>query len=118
MKMRPRRVFAVFLLIVLGAVVRPAMTRAADDVPPQTGAFLAYCKTNNKGCVDQVAEYSFAMLITNVGSNKKWCPAKETDDVNLLTPKVVQWLTAHPETHTMKTSEGIETALKRLYPCK
>jgi hypothetical protein len=69
------------------------MAIAADEgpinpgVPPKTGAFLAYCKAGNKGCVDEVADISFAMLVTNA-TKKEWCPGEETNDVNLLTPEI------------------------------
>jgi hypothetical protein len=91
---------------------------AADDVPSQTGAFLVYCKTNSEGCLNKIAEVSFVMLVTNFGANKVWCPAKETDDVKALTPKVVRWLTAHPEVKNKTTDDGIKTAFIQMYPCK
>ena len=99
-------------LVILGTAA------SAGDAPSQTGAFVAYCKTNNEGCLDKIAEMSFAMLVTNTGSKKAWCPTKETDDVKILTPKVVGWLTAHPEINKKKTNDGIKTALVQLYPCK
>jgi hypothetical protein len=99
------------------------MAIAADEgpinpgVPPKTGAFLAYCKAGNKGCVDEVADISFAMLVTNA-TKKEWCPGEETNDVNLLTHKVVEWLAAHSETVDKATDDGIKMALVQLYPCK
>ena len=60
---------------------------------------------------------SFAILVTNP-ITKEWCPAKETDDVRILTPKVVGWLAAHPEINNKPTNDGIKTALVQLYPCK
>ena len=105
------------LAIVTCSAVILGTAAKADDAPSQTGAFLAYCKTNSKGCVDKIANISFAMLVSNP-IDHKWCPAKETDDVDALTPKVVQWLAAHPETTSKKTNEGIELALTQLYPCK
>ena len=91
---------------------------SADETPSQTGAFLAYCKTNSEGCLNKIAEISFAMLVTNTGPKKEWCPAKETDDVKVLTPKVVGWLNAHPAVNSKTTDDGIKAALIQLYPCK
>jgi hypothetical protein len=91
--------------------------RAADDAPPQSGAFLAYCKTNREGCSDKIADINFAMMVT-APINRKWCPGADTTGVDSLTPKVVQWLTAHPETNSKTTNEAIELAVIRLYPCK
>jgi len=91
--------------------------RAADEAPPQIGTFLSYCKSDSKGCADKISGISFAMLVTSP-IDHKWCPTKEADDVDVLAPKVVQWLTAHPETNDMKTNDGIQLALSQLYPCK
>ena len=104
-------VIATCSLVILGTAGR------ADDAPSQTGAFLAYCKTNSEGCIDKVAGMSFAMQVTNA-TKKEWCPAKETDDVKVLTRKVIAWLTAHPELNNKMTNDGIRTALIQLYPCK
>jgi|SRR5690242_3214172 hypothetical protein len=91
--------------------------RAADQVPPQIGAFVLYCKTNSKGCADKISGISFAMLVTSP-IDHKWCPTKDADDVDVLAPKVLQWLAAHREVNNMKTDDGIQSALSQLYPCK
>lgn len=90
---------------------------AADEIPAQIAAFLSYCKTDSKGCTDKISGISFAMLVANP-IDHKWCPTKEVDDINIVAPKVVQWLTAHPEMNNAKTSDGIQSALSHLYPCK
>jgi hypothetical protein len=105
----------IFSLIVLAG--NPA---CAQEAPSKTGAFLAYCATNQKGCADRVAEINFAMLVTAPmeTGDRKWCPTKETNDVNTVTRQVVAWLTAHPEVADTKTGDGIQMALYQLYPCK
>ena len=90
---------------------------AAYKVPPQSGAFVSYCKTNSKGCNERISDISFAMRVT-IPIDHKWCPTKEADDPNALAAKVVQWLTARPETNNTKTDDAIQLALARLYPCK
>ena len=112
---RMRKALVGCLLTLLTSSVLPA--RAADEVPPQIGAFLSYCKTNSKGCADKISGISFAMLVTSP-IDHKWCPTKETDDVDVLAPRVVQWLAAHPEDNNIKTNDGIQAALIQLYPCK
>jgi hypothetical protein len=104
-------------LAIICSLVFLGTAATADDAPLQTGAFVVYCKTNSEGCLNKIAEMSFAMLVTNP-IKKEWCPAKETDDVKILTPKVVGWLTAHPEINNKTTNDGIKTALIQLYPCK
>jgi hypothetical protein len=101
--------------LILGTAATAA---TVNDVPSQTGAFLDYCKTNSEGCLNEIADMSFAMLVTDTKAKKEWCPTKETDDVKVLTPKVVGWLTAHPEVSNKTTDDGIKAALIQLYPCK
>ena len=112
-----------FLSIALCAVMWPSVAPAANDAPGQTGAFVAYCKTNSEGCIDKVAGIYAATLINDTiaagqGKKRDWCPAKEADDAKVLTPKVVTWLTAHPEANSTTTNDGIKMAIMRLYPCK
>src|SRR5438105_1029646 len=90
---------------------------AEDEIPNQVGAFITYCKTNNEGCTNKIAQLNFAMLVT-APINREFCPGNKTNVVSLVTPQVLQWLTAHPETNMKSTSEGIQLALIQLYPCK
>ena len=97
------------------------MALAAADAPLQTGAFVAYCKTDSEGCAEKIAGIYAARLINSTiaaGQTKEWCPAKEADDMKVLTPKVTGWLTAHPEANGKTTNDGIKMAVVQLYPCK
>lgn len=105
------------LLIALSIAVSTSAAFAASGAPTQIGAFLSYCKTNGQGCIDKVAEIEFAALVTQPIDHKA-CLTKGSDDAKALTSKVVQWLTAHPETNSETTDTGIEIALSKLYPCK
>jgi hypothetical protein len=98
----------------------PSIAFAVDKAPDQTGAFLAYCKTNSEGCADKIAGIYVTMLInvTIQPKDRKWCPAKEADDVKVLMPKVIGWLSAHSEASSKTTNDGIEMAIIQLYPCK
>jgi hypothetical protein len=116
-------VLRAFLLIALCAVLWPSMALAVADAPGQTGAFIAYCKTSSEGCAEKIAGIYAAMLINstiNAGQTKdrEWCPAKEADDMKVLTPKVIGWLTAHPEAAGKKTYDGVKMAIIQFYPCK
>jgi hypothetical protein len=122
-KQTEARVLRVFLLIAFCAVAWPSIAFAVTDAPGQTGAFVAYCKTDSEGITEKIAGTYAAMLINNtiaVGQarNRKWCPAAEANDMKVLTPKVTEWLTAHPEANSKTTNEGIEMAVIQLYPCK
>jgi hypothetical protein len=112
-------VLRAFLSIAVCAVAWPSMALAAADAPAQNGAFVDYCKTNSEGCIDKVARIYTAMLINaTIAQKREWCPGKEANDAKVLTPKVIGWLTAHPETNGMTTNDGINKAVIQLYPCK
>jgi Rap1a immunity proteins len=100
--------------------VLPSIAFAVNDAPSQTGAFLAYCKTNSEGCADKIAGIYAAMLVNQTinPGNRKWCSAKEANDMKILVPKVMGWLSAHSEANSNATNDGIEMAIIQLYPCK
>jgi hypothetical protein len=107
-----RKMLIVFFLALS---VLPAL--AADDTPQQIGAFLAYCKSNSKGCTDKIMEMFAVMLIT-APIDRKWCPGNISTDETVVTPLVLKWLTAHPEVNSKSTNDGIGLAFVQLYPCK
>jgi Rap1a immunity proteins len=116
-------VLRAFLVIALCAVLSPPMALAAADAPGQAGAFVAYCKTNSDGCADKIAGIYATMLINSTiaagqAKDREWCPAKEANDMKVLTPKVMGWLIAHPEAGSKTTNDGIKMAVIQLYPCK
>ena len=99
-----------FLLTASCAIVWPSIALAVADAPGQTGAFVAYCKTNSEGCTDKIAGMYAAMLINNTiavgqAKDREWCPAKEGNDMNVLAPKVIGWLTSHPEAGSKTTND-------------
>ncbi len=110
----------VIVLFVSCAVAWSSVATAADDAPLQTSAFIAYCKSNSSGCADKIAEMYAAMLILNTVQirDRIWCPADEANDIKVLAPRVIGWLTAHPEAGSKTTNDGIQAAVTQLYPCK
>ena len=105
------------ILLVLFAAAPLSMALAADATPSQTGAFLDYCKTNNKACSDKISDMSFALTVTSP-IDHKMCQPKGIDVAKTVVPKVIEWLTLHPEAAGKPTSDGIQMALSQLYPCK
>jgi hypothetical protein len=88
----------------------------AADAPLRTGEFVAFCKTDSKGCVKKIQAVSQLMLAyPEMGG---WCPEGDADDANLLTPDILDWLTDHPAINDALTEEGIMTAMRQIYPCR
>jgi hypothetical protein len=111
------------LLIVVFALSQSQVAFAAGekdrDKPkpkPKVSSFLALCRADLEGCTQKVSDISLAM-VANV-ADQTWCPTAETDDVRISTPKTVEWLTNHPEFNSKPVVEGIQTALRQIYPCK
>jgi cell division protein FtsN len=110
------------LLVIVFSLAQSSIAQAINekDKPKkpkqQVSAFLARCRADLEGCTNKISDISLEM-VSNV-ADQSWCPTAETDDPKTVTPKTVDWLTAHPELATKPTDEGIKTALRGLYPCK
>jgi Ssp1 endopeptidase immunity protein Rap1a len=109
------------LLIVAFALAQSSIAYAVNEKDkakpkPKISTFLARCKADLETCTQKISDVSLEM-VSNV-SDQSWCPTAETDDVKIVTPKTVDWLSAHPELAAKPIDEGIKTALRGLYPCK
>ena len=110
------------LLVIVFVLAQSSIAGAISDKDkpkkpkPRVSTFLALCRADLEGCTQKISDISLEM-VNNV-SDQSWCPTAETDDPKTVTPKTVDWLTAHPELATKPTDEGIKTALRGLYPCK
>jgi hypothetical protein len=111
------------LLLILLVVTPSSIAHAANDKDqpkpkpkPQVSTFLARCKADLEVCTNKISDISLAM-VANV-ADQSWCPTAETDDVKIVTPKTVDWLTNHPEFGGKPIDESIKAALRQLYPCR
>ena len=107
-----------FLLFWCGGAVSEASTG-----PHQTVAdFLIACATTSKvwsDCSFAVTRVGLYDETNQLGTHSA-CPPRSSSEAQtkLETTSVVDWLSAHPETHSMEESDGILAALKALYPCR
>jgi cell division protein FtsN len=110
------------LLIIIFVLTQSSIAGAINDKEKpkkpkqQVSAFLARCRADLESCTNKISDISLEM-VSNV-ADPSWCPTAETDDPKAVTPKTVDWLSAHPKLATKPTDEGIKTALRGLYPCK
>lgn len=123
MPARGGKVVRAVLLIAVFVLAQSSIASAANEKDrektkpkPRISTFLARCKADLEECTQRISDVSLAM-VANV-ADQTWCPTAETDDVKTVTPKTVDWLTAHPELNSKPIDEGIKTALRQLYPCK
>ena len=95
----------------------PAMTADAQPQAPTPltattiSQFLTACKKDGFRCSDVVGS---VVLNFSFGTPTQLCMPDTSGDY---TQPVIDWLTAHPETSTMKPADGITLALKSRYAC-
>jgi hypothetical protein len=105
---------ALIVVLVIGTfccgVVREAL--AADKT---VGQFLSEdCAKGSVDCIGSVV--AVAALDMAMGSTCE--PAGSKTPAEDETKAVVDWLKDHPETHLLPRDDGIDTALKAVYPCR
>jgi hypothetical protein len=102
---------AVFLISACAAAAaQPAPDQAPVSVfsAPTVGEFLAACKGDQGGCIDEVG----SALMDKFQYQGDIClPSVRYADA------VPGWLDSHAQTHALATEDGIYLALKSLYPC-
>ena len=108
-----------------GAFAQPAasaMTSANPVISPAhpdpdsiygaatVGAFLAACRGDQGGCMDEVG--TALMDKMDYSGTSRVCIS--SPDYGQPVPA---WLSAHPQTANMPTEDGIYLAIETLYPC-
>jgi len=88
----------------------PAATPASPFASANVGDFLATCKANEGGCIDEVG--TALMDKYDYSGNNSLC----LTSVDYAEPVII-WLTQHSETRGMATEDGIFLALKTIYRC-
>ncbi|MGH6981428.1 MAG: hypothetical protein ACREFC_09500 [Stellaceae bacterium] len=130
-----------FLIVLLAMLSLPAaLTGAAEQKSPaRTGPFVAFCKEpiNAKACHDAVItidNYNRMVdmnMITPPAGFVRACtpwPPKylqgaelrkyNAERRNKTVAAVLAWLNHHPEAKTRATDDGIQLAMRALYPCR
>lgn len=111
------------LIRVLGGVllaVGGVLPAAAQDTIT-TKQFLELCQSDGDWC----KEHIISLVSTDVASNvihpdkAQSCPPKDIQaKAEIVTGDVVNWLHDHSDVRPKIDTDGIEAALKVLYPCK
>ena len=102
------------LMVGAGANAQTALSNAETTnvySAPTVKDFLAACKTDQDGCVDEVGNALLDKMRFDGSSDICF-------DSLTYGRAVPGWLGAHPNVSGMNTEDGIYTALKALYPCQ
>lgn len=86
----------------------------ATDAPDQVGPFLEYCVGNHNGCMSALITDEIA---TEVGADSGECDVPRGIETGAGNAQIVDWLTAHPETHSMTLHDGMQAAMRAIWDC-
>jgi hypothetical protein len=75
------------------------------------GKFLTVCGSDQGGCADEVGN-ALMLKMQFDGSVNLCLPGPDYSQ------GVVDYLKAHPETHSMQTEDGIYLAIQKVYTCR
>lgn len=92
----------------------PQAMGTATKAPDQVGPFLKYCAKNHDGCVTSLISDEIA---TNLSGNSGECDIPQGIETNAGNAQVLDWLKAHPETHSLPVHDGLQAAMHGIWNC-
>ena len=117
-QMRNAIATVLFLLFSCGG---PA-SDASAGLDKTVADFLVACAKTSKvwsDCSFAVTRVGLYDETNQLGTHSTCPPSSSSEEqTKSETTSVVNWLSAHPETHSMEESDGILAALRTLYPCR
>ena len=109
-------------ILILSSIALPLIAaRGGAQDAFTTEQFLKQCQSDSDWCKEHVISLVSAHNAGNAISpdDVQSCPPRNVAAKGEeITGKIVGWLKAHPETKGETDGDGIEAALKALYPCK
>lgn len=110
---------SVFLLLVSGRVTAAAFGAAGFSKAPWNAStiaeFLSNCPPDSQLCKFEIRSVLLDKLLTRSSAQDA---TKVCITSGHFQQAILDWLQAHPETHKMKTEDGIYAAYVYLYPCQ
>jgi hypothetical protein len=98
--------------LALLAAMSPAIAAAA---PEATGEFLAFCKSDAKGCEDEIHRIYVASKSAEPG---EICATKtQLKDRAAQRNAVTDWMANRPNLSRLPTEDSVTEAFKAVYPC-
>lgn len=106
-------------IIILSAIVFATLLFApqamsAAKAPDQVGPFLKYCARNHSGCMTSLISDEIA---TDFGGNSDECDIPQGIETDAGNAQVIDWLRAHPETHSLPLHDGLQAAMRGIWDC-
>jgi hypothetical protein len=96
------------------AAMSPTIAVAA--APEATGEFLAFCKSDAKGCDDEIHRIYVASKFAEPG---EICATKiQLKDRAALRNAVTDWMANRPNLSRLPTEDSVTEAFKAVYPCR
>jgi hypothetical protein len=104
------------VLILIAGVLTPNRAWAATDVPSTAGKFAIFCTPLNDACRTKIIGVEMDSSLSTPPATD--CEVPEGIEHEEGYNAIVSWLSAHPETASMSTEDGINAAIKALWNCQ
>ena len=96
------------------AAMSPVIAVAA--VPEATAEFLAFCRSDAKGCQDEIHRIYVASKSAEPG---EICATKtQLKDRAALRNAITDWMANRPNLSLLPTEDSVTEAFKAVYPCR
>jgi hypothetical protein len=100
----------------LAFLVTTSPTIAVAAAPEGTGEFLAFCKSDAKGCEDEIHRIYVASKFAAPG---EICATKtQLKDRAALRNAITDWMANRPNLSLLPTEDSVTEAFKDVYPCR
>jgi hypothetical protein len=101
-------------MTVLAGLLFTALAMSAAKAPDRVGPFLKYCAKNHDGCTTSLISDEIA---SNISGDSSACDIPQGIETNAGNAQVLDWLKAHPETHSLPLHDGLQAAMRGIWDC-
>jgi Tfp pilus assembly protein PilW len=103
-------------LILIAGALMPNRAWAAADVPATAQKFAVFCTPLNDACRSKIIGVQMDSSFSTPPATD--CEVPDGIEHEEGYKAIVSWLSAHPETASMSTEDGINAAIKALWNCQ
>jgi hypothetical protein len=104
----------VLCMAAFAALLFAPQAMSAAKAPDQVGPFLKFCVKHHQDCMTSLVVDEIA---TNLSENSGQCDVPRGIETNAGNAQVLDWLKAHPESHSLPLHDGMQAAMKSIWNC-
>ena len=111
-----RTIMCMLLIAALAFLAAMSPMIAVAAAPEGTGEFLAFCKSDAKGCEDEIHKIYLTSILAEPGAI---CATKaQIKDRAALRSAITDWVANRPNLSRLATLDSVTEAFKAVYPCR